>query len=149
VLPCLHKAETLAKCIEDAQAALDKSGIAGEIIVADNGPTDRSIETAMEHNVRLIRVAPRGYGAVVRHADVAALPPGGLVEVHGAHHVAAETLTNTGLAQFAQLALVNGNVGLIVAFRHRLHLAFTLHIENDLITEIDVIANSDRLARRK
>jgi RNA polymerase sigma factor (sigma-70 family) len=82
---------------------------------------------------------------VVRRADPAALPPRGPVEVHGAHDVAVETLTNTGLAQFARLALVNGNVGLIVAFRHRLRLALSLRIENDLITEIDVIADADRL----
>lgn len=82
---------------------------------------------------------------VVRRADPAALAPGDLVEVHGADNVAIETLTNTGLAQFARFALVNGNVGLIVAFRHRLRLALSLRVENDCITEIDVIADSNRL----
>ena len=86
---------------------------------------------------------------VVRRADPAGLPPGGLVELHGAHDVAVETLTNTGLAQFARLALVNGNVGLIVALRHRLRLALSLRIEDDIITEIDVIADSDRLRKTR
>ncbi|MGC2400006.1 MAG: sigma factor-like helix-turn-helix DNA-binding protein, partial [Acidobacteriaceae bacterium] len=82
---------------------------------------------------------------VVRRADAAALPAGGPLEVRGAHDVATETLTNTGLAQFARLALVNGNVGLIVALRRQLRLALSLRFEKDQITEIDVIASSDRL----
>ncbi len=83
--------------------------------------------------------------AVVRRADPQALPPGGAIEVHGAQNVATETLTNTGLAQFAHVALVNGNVGLIVALRHRLRLALCLTIQNDKIIEIDVIADPVRL----
>jgi RNA polymerase sigma factor (sigma-70 family) len=83
--------------------------------------------------------------AVVRRADPHALPPGGAIEVHGAQSVATEALTNTGLAQFAHVALVNGNVGLIVALRHQLRLALSLTIQNDKIVEIEVIADPTRL----
>jgi RNA polymerase sigma factor (sigma-70 family) len=83
--------------------------------------------------------------AVIRRADPHALPPGGAVEVHGAQDVATETVTNTGLARFAHVALVNGNAGLIVAFHHRLRLALSLTIQNDKIVEIDVIADPVRL----
>ncbi|MGA7991094.1 MAG: glycosyltransferase, partial [Thermoanaerobaculia bacterium] len=42
VLPCLNEAETVARCVDEAQAALDAAGIAGEVLVADNGSTDGS-----------------------------------------------------------------------------------------------------------
>jgi RNA polymerase sigma factor (sigma-70 family) len=82
---------------------------------------------------------------VVRRADLRALPPGGAIEVHGAHNVATETLANIGLAQFAHIAVVNGNVGLIVALRRRLRVALSLKVQNDKIIEIDVIADPVRL----
>ena len=45
-MPCLNEADTLAICISKAQRALDAAGIAGEVIVADNGSTDGSQEIA-------------------------------------------------------------------------------------------------------
>ena len=42
VMPCLNEAASVGVCIEKARASLDKAGIAGEIIVADNGSTDDS-----------------------------------------------------------------------------------------------------------
>jgi len=44
LMPCLNEAETLATCIKKAQKALDELGVAGEIIIADNGSTDGSPE---------------------------------------------------------------------------------------------------------
>ena len=44
VIPCLNEADTLAICIEKARRALREHDIAGEVIVADNGSTDGSIE---------------------------------------------------------------------------------------------------------
>jgi len=65
VLPCLNEAETLASCIEKAQAALSSSGISGEIIVADNGSTDGSREIAERLGARVAPVPERGYGAAL------------------------------------------------------------------------------------
>ena len=42
VMPCLNEAETLATCIQEAMTAFQDSGIAGEVIIADNGSTDGS-----------------------------------------------------------------------------------------------------------
>src|SRR4051794_9265148 len=65
VMPCLNEADTLATCIEKAERAFAASGIAGEIVVADNGSTDGSQVIAEAHRVRLLPVKVRGYGAAL------------------------------------------------------------------------------------
>jgi glycosyltransferase involved in cell wall biosynthesis len=61
-MPCLNESETLAQCIDAAQTALREHGIAGEVIVADNGSTDGSPEIARAHGACVVHVADRGYG---------------------------------------------------------------------------------------
>ncbi len=65
VMPCLNEIETLATCIDKANRFLKDSGIAGEVIIADNGSTDGSIETATKHGARVVHVPVRGYGAAL------------------------------------------------------------------------------------
>lgn len=65
VLPCLNEAETLGRCIEQAEQVMEENGIPGEVIVADNGSTDGSREIAERMNARLIRVEERGYGSAL------------------------------------------------------------------------------------
>lgn len=65
VMPCLDEVETLASCIGKAQRALEQSGIAGEIIVADNGSTDGSQQLAHSLGARVVHVPVRGYGAAL------------------------------------------------------------------------------------
>ena len=62
VLPCLNEADTLASCIRKAQDGLARTGIFGEIIVADNGSTDRSVEIARGLGAIVVDVPERGYG---------------------------------------------------------------------------------------
>jgi len=61
-MPCLDEADTLASCIEKAHAALREAGIAGEVVVADNGSRDGSQQIAVRCGARLVEVEPRGYG---------------------------------------------------------------------------------------
>jgi cellulose synthase/poly-beta-1,6-N-acetylglucosamine synthase-like glycosyltransferase len=42
IMPCLNEEDTLAACIGKAKQALSEHNISGEIILADNGSTDRS-----------------------------------------------------------------------------------------------------------
>src|SRR5439155_19779586 len=42
---------------------MDESGVAGEVIVVDNGSTDGSAEAAAAAGARVIRERRRGYGA--------------------------------------------------------------------------------------
>ena len=65
VMPCLNEADTLATCIRKARAAMDDAGILGEIVVADNGSTDGSVEIATREGARVVGVAARGYGAAL------------------------------------------------------------------------------------
>lgn len=66
VFPCLDEEKTLGLCIERVKAALDPSGVAYEIVVADNGSTDRSREIASAAGCRVVPVSARGYGAALK-----------------------------------------------------------------------------------
>jgi glycosyltransferase involved in cell wall biosynthesis len=65
LMPCLNEAETLAICIDKAQAYLVRAGIAGEVVIADNGSTDGSQAIAVAHGARVIPIAARGYGSAL------------------------------------------------------------------------------------
>ncbi len=65
LMPCLNEAETLAACIGKAQAYLARSGVAGEVVVADNGSTDGSQAIAEALGARVEHVAARGYGSAL------------------------------------------------------------------------------------
>src|SRR5262249_7616589 len=64
-MPCLNEAETLESCIVKAQSAFREGGISGEVIVADNGSTDGSIEIAESQGARVIHVPTKGYGSAL------------------------------------------------------------------------------------
>src|SRR6266571_6595783 len=49
VIPCLNEARSIAACVDTAVQAFRNAGIRGEVVVADNGSTDGSIDVAMEH----------------------------------------------------------------------------------------------------
>jgi glycosyltransferase involved in cell wall biosynthesis len=66
VLPCLNERETVGTCVQKAVAALQKAGIHGEVLVADNGSTDGSVELAQSAGARVVHVDQRGYGNALR-----------------------------------------------------------------------------------
>ncbi len=72
VMPCLNEAETLATCIRKAQEGLAKAGVRGEVLIADNGSTDGSIEIAEGLGARVERVQAKGYGNALRGGIAAA-----------------------------------------------------------------------------
>jgi RNA polymerase sigma factor (sigma-70 family) len=82
---------------------------------------------------------------VVRRADPAALPPGGETVVRGGDAVARQTLVLGPRARFAEPALVNGSVGVVVAPQGRLLLALTVTVHDGRIAGYDVIADPARL----
>ena len=72
VIPCLNEANSLGFCIDKARKSFETSGIRGEVIVADNGSTDGSLEVAEQCGARVIRVSARGYGNALRAGIAAA-----------------------------------------------------------------------------
>ncbi len=65
LMPCLNEANTVAACVRAAKGYLAKAQIDGEVVVADNGSTDGSVEIAAAAGARVIHVPVRGYGAAL------------------------------------------------------------------------------------
>lgn len=63
VMPCLNEEKAVGKCVKAAIKALKLSKIRGEIIVSDNGSTDRSKEVAVKAGARVVNAKETGYGA--------------------------------------------------------------------------------------
>lgn len=74
VIPCLNEAQSVGPCVESALAMLQSAGIRGEVIVADNGSTDGSIEIAEARGARIVIAPVKGYGSALRK---------GIEEAHG------------------------------------------------------------------
>ena len=72
VIPCLNEADTLAECVEKAQRAIAQHHIAAEVIVADNGSIDGSLEIAERLGARIVNVPARGYGSALMGGIAAA-----------------------------------------------------------------------------
>src|ERR1700730_18133999 len=72
VIPCLNEANSIGICVTKAIEAFRAAGLRGEVIVADNGSTDGSIEIAEKLGARVVRVEARGYGSALRAGIAAA-----------------------------------------------------------------------------
>ena len=66
VMPCLNEADTVAECIRKAQLGLQRAGVRGEILIADNGSTDGSIAIAEKLGARVVPVKLKGYGNALK-----------------------------------------------------------------------------------
>lgn len=74
VMPCLNEEQTIGQCIQKARTFLYYNNIDGEIIVADNGSTDDSVNIAKKLGAKVVNVQERGYGAALM---------GGIAEAKG------------------------------------------------------------------
>jgi glycosyltransferase involved in cell wall biosynthesis len=72
VMPCLDEEKTLAGCIAAARRGIEAAGIAGEVIVVDNGSRDRSVAVAEAAGARVVRCERKGYGNALRAGFAAA-----------------------------------------------------------------------------
>jgi len=72
LMPCLNEAESLAICIGKAQGYFERSGVAGEVLIADNGSTDGSQEIATGLGARVVHVEQKGYGSALAGGIAAA-----------------------------------------------------------------------------
>jgi hypothetical protein len=74
MMPCLNEAETIEVCVRKAMGFLARSGVSGEVLIADNGSTDGSQAMAEALGARVVPVFERGYGAALM---------GGMKAAHG------------------------------------------------------------------
>lgn len=70
IIPCLNEEEPIADVVREVLA----TGV-GEVIVVDNGSTDRTAEEAEAAGARVVREPVRGYGRACA-AGLAAIQPG-------------------------------------------------------------------------
>jgi hypothetical protein len=94
VMPCLNEVLTLRQCIREAQQALrqlaEEDGIDGEVMIADNGSSDGSIELAELLGARVVRVAKKGYGNALI---------GGIEQAYGRYVVMADSDASYDLSE--------------------------------------------------
>ena len=72
LMPCLNEAETIAQCIEKARIGIERAGVPGEVLIADNGSTDGSQAIAEKLGARVVAVKEKGYGNALRGGIAAA-----------------------------------------------------------------------------
>ena len=72
VMPCLNEARTVGRCVAKARAALECLGVGFEIVVADNGSTDGSVQVANAYGARVVHVQRKGYGSALQGGIAAA-----------------------------------------------------------------------------
>ncbi len=80
-------------------------------------------------------------------ADAAATPPGLPGRATGAAAVSRQARVFSKRARFGRIMLIDGSPGLVLARRGRLWVALRLTIADGKITEMDVVADPDRLSR--
>lgn len=65
LMPCLNEERTLERCIRAARGFMDQAGVQGEVLIADNGSSDDSVQVAIAAGARVVDVTQRGYGAAL------------------------------------------------------------------------------------
>ncbi|MGN0597858.1 MAG: glycosyltransferase family 2 protein [Ruminiclostridium sp.] len=68
IIPCLNGEKRIAACIGEAQLTLQRYGISGRIIVADNKSSDKSVQRAVEKGAAVVETPQHGWGNIVRAA---------------------------------------------------------------------------------
>jgi glycosyltransferase involved in cell wall biosynthesis len=63
VIPCLNEAQNIEQCVSTALGVMASAGIAGEVVVADNGSIDGSAALAELAGARVVHEPVRGYGS--------------------------------------------------------------------------------------
>jgi len=62
VLPCLNEEQAVGSVVDEARRGIEATGRSGEVIVVDNGSSDRSAEVAAAHGAVVVPEPRRGYG---------------------------------------------------------------------------------------
>ena len=68
IIPCLNEIETIEICLIKCFESIKKLKINAEVILADNGSTDGSIEIASKMGAKIVHIKNKGYGNALRGA---------------------------------------------------------------------------------
>ena len=136
VIPCLNEAETLGTCIEKAARAMREHGIAGEIIVADNGSSDDSRTIAHRLGAVVVDVESKGYGNALM---------GGIAAARGKFVIMGDADDSYDFARDPQVRGeaapgVRSRAGLPVAERRRHGVAGSDAVAAPVVGQPDVLA---------
>ena len=115
VIPCLNEEAGVADVVRDGFAGIEASGRSGEVIVVDNGSTDRSVELAEEAGARVVHESRRGYGSAYLR---------GLAEAKGEYVVMADadgTYPLRRLPEFVDLLEAGDELVLGSRFKGTIH----------------------------
>ena len=115
VLPCLNEEGAVGQVVDDAWKGIESTGLVGEVVVVDNGSTDRSEEIATEHGARVVHEERRGYGSAYLR---------GLAEARGDYIVMADadgTYPLTDLREFVRKLDAGDDMVLGSRFRGEIH----------------------------
>jgi len=63
ILPCLNEEQSLGDCLERVKKVIKERKLNAEIVVVDNGSTDRSCKIAKKKKVIVVYEPERGYGS--------------------------------------------------------------------------------------
>ncbi len=66
VIPCLNEEGTIKTCIDKCIKAFDELNIEGEVVVSDNGSSDKSVEIAENAGARVVHCKEKGYGNALK-----------------------------------------------------------------------------------
>jgi len=63
VIPCLNEEKSIGLCVNKIKEVFSAQNISGEIIVVDNGSTDRSAQIAADGGAKVVNEPVKGYGS--------------------------------------------------------------------------------------
>jgi glycosyltransferase involved in cell wall biosynthesis len=110
LLPCLNESSAIGECVREARKGLAQGGLAGEVLVVDNGSTDQSAELAAQAGARVVGEERRGYGSALRR---------GIAEAKGVVTVMADADGTYDLSRLGELAtpIIAGGADVVLGSR--------------------------------
>lgn len=67
VIPCLNEERTIVICVEKCKQVFQQLNIQGEVLIVDNGSTDKTAELAANAGARVVYCKDKGYGNALRY----------------------------------------------------------------------------------